>query len=259
MRRVVPFATALVTAVVVLAAVPAGAISYGESDGTAHPNVGALVVVLPGGPASICSGTLVAPKVFLTAAHCVYGDLGTLPLGVTFDPVVTSTSTVYRGHPVINPAYTDYKGQGGASDPHDVAVLVLNTAPAGIAPATVAPAGYLDGRSLRGAQFLAVGYGTVRVTRKTGPQGILDNNERRRGAGTFSSLQAAWLRVSMNQATGNAGTCFGDSGGPHFLGTTVVAITSIGDSQCKNSDVDYRMDTAETHAFLDPFLSGRAS
>jgi hypothetical protein len=160
---------------------------------------------------------------------------------------------------VINPAYTDYKGKGGASDPHDVAVLVLDRAPVGITPATVAPAGFLDRRSLHGAQFLAVGYGTVRVTRRTGPQGILDNDERRRGAGTFRSLEAAWLRLSGNQATGDAGTCFGDSGGPHFLGTTLVAITSIGDSQCKNSDVDYRIDTAETHAFLDPFLTGRAS
>jgi len=259
MRRVAPFAAALVAAMLIVGTVPAGAISYGESDGTAHPNVGALVIALPDGPRSICSGTLVAPKVFLTAAHCVFGDLGTLPLGVTFDPVVTPTSTVYRGHPVINPAYTDYKGQGGASDPHDVAVLVLDAAPAGVTPAAVAPAGFLDGQSLHGAQILAVGYGTVRVTRRTGPQGILDNDERRRGAGTFRSLQAAWLRVSMNQATGDAGTCFGDSGGPHFLGTTVVAITSIGDSQCKSSDVDYRMDTAETHAFLDPFLTGRSS
>jgi hypothetical protein len=172
---------------------------------------------------------------------------------------VSATSTVYRGHPVINPAYADYKGQGGASDPHDVSVLVLDTAPTGITPATVAPAGYLDRMALNGAQFLAVGYGTVRVTRRTGPQGIVDNDERRRGSGTFRSLQAAWLRLSANQATGDAGTCFGDSGGPHFLGTTLVAITSIGDSQCKNSDVDYRIDTAETHAFLDPFLTGRAS
>jgi len=197
--------------------------------------------------------------VFLTAAHCVFGDLGTLPLGVTFDPVVTTGSTVVRGHPVIDPAYTDYQGRGGFSDPHDVAVLVLDTAPAGVTPAAVAPTGFLDRRSLHGAQILAVGYGTVRATRRTGPQGILENDERRQGAGTFRSLQSAWMRVSMNQATGDAGTCFGDSGGPHFLGTMLVAITATGDSQCKSADVDYRVDTAGSHAFLDPFLTGSAS
>jgi hypothetical protein len=255
MRRLLSPTVALVAAILAVGAAPAGAVSYRVPDGTAHPNVGALVVVLPNGPAPICSGTLVAPTVFLTAAHCVYGPLGTLPLGVTFDPQVTPTSTVYRGRPVIDPAYTDYKGHGGLSDPHDVAVLVLDQAVAGIAPATLAPAGFLDRASLRGARILAVGYGTVRETRRTGPQGILDNTERRRGTGTFRSLQDAWLRVSMNQATGDAGTCYGDSGGPHFLGTMLVAITSGGDSQCKSDDVDYRMDTAETHAFLDPFLA----
>ena len=113
MRRSVSLAAAVVVATTLtIGALPAGAISYGEPDGTAHPNVGALVVVLPQGPASICSGTLVAPAVFVTAAHCVYGDLGTLPLGVTFDPLVTPSSTVYRGHPVIDPLYTDYKGKG---------------------------------------------------------------------------------------------------------------------------------------------------
>ena len=31
------------------------------------------------------------------------------------------------------------------------------------------------------------------------------------------SLNKAWLELSMNPSTGNGGTCFGDSGGPHFL------------------------------------------
>ncbi len=259
MRRLATLGAGVVAAVLTFGVTPAGAISYGTLDGTAHPNVGALVVALPTDNVAICSGTLVAPKVFLTAAHCVFGDLGTLPLAVTFDSTVTPTSTIYRGHPVINPAYTDYKGKGGSSDPHDMAVVVLDTAPVGITPAAVAPVGHLDRASLKGTKVLSVGYGTIRESRKQGPQGILDNSDRRQGTGTYLSLQDAWLRTSMNQATGNAGTCFGDSGGPHFIGTTLVAITAIGDSQCKAIDIAYRVDTATAHAFLDPFLTGAAS
>ena len=34
----------------------------------------------------------------------------------------------------------------------------------------------------------------------------------------FRALNGAWLRLSQNDATGDGGTCFGDSGGPNFLG-----------------------------------------
>ena len=259
MRRVATLGAVAIAAVLTIGTTPASAISYGELDGTAHPNVGALVVVLPDRNVTICSGTLVAPKVFLTAAHCVFGNLATLPLAVTFDSSVTPTSTIYRGRPVIHPTYADYKGKGGFSDPRDMAVLLLDSAPVGITPAAVAPVGYLDRDALKGAKVLSVGYGTIRESRTKGPQGILGNSDRRQGAGTFLSLQDAWLRTSMNQATGDAGTCYGDSGGPHFIGSTVVAITSTGDTQCKALDTDYRMDTAVAHAFLDPFLTGAAS
>ena len=32
------------------------------------------------------------------------------------------------------------------------------------------------------------------------------------------NLEKAWLLLSMNPSTGSGGTCYGDSGGPHFLG-----------------------------------------
>ena len=58
----------------------------------------------------------------------------------------------------------------------------------------------------------------------------------------------------MNLATGNGGTCYGDSGGPHFLGDVVVAVTVTGDAPCKATDKSYRVDTSEAHEFLAPYL-----
>jgi secreted trypsin-like serine protease len=63
----------------------------------------------------------------------------------------------------------------------------------------------------------------------------------------------------MNPATGSGGTCYGDSGGPHFLGgprsNLIVSITVTGDAVCKATDKTYRLDTAAARAFLDDFVA----
>jgi hypothetical protein len=75
--------------------------------------------------------------------------------------------------------------------------------------------------------------------------------------GTLNSTNASWLRISMNPSTGNGGTCYGDSGGPNFLGTTnIVAATTItGDSICRSTNVTYRMDTASARGFLGQYVT----
>src|SRR5438874_10789961 len=45
-------------------------ITDGSVDGNRHPAVGLLVMDVGGQPAFRCSGTFIAPKVFLTAGHC---------------------------------------------------------------------------------------------------------------------------------------------------------------------------------------------
>ena len=57
--------------------------------------------------------------------------------------------------------------------------------------------------------FTAVGYGTVRDGNQGGFAGILDNLERNQAVQSFLSLNAAWLLMSMNESTGNGGTCYG--------------------------------------------------
>jgi hypothetical protein len=72
----------------------------------------------------------------------------------------------------------------------------------------------------------------------------------------LNAVNSAWLRLSQNPATGDGGTCFGDSGGPNFLGagaseTAVIAgITITGDSVCRATNVIYRLDTPAAREFL---------
>jgi len=65
----------------------------------------------------------------------------------------------------------------------------------------------------------------------------------------------------MNPSLGDGGTCYGDSGGPNFLGagTTetdiVAAITITGDFMCRATNVDYRLDTTSARTFLQQFVA----
>jgi hypothetical protein len=61
----------------------------------------------------------------------------------------------------------------------------------------------------------------------------------------------------MNPSHDDGGTCYGDSGGPNFLGTSdVIAATTItGDSVCRSTNVDYRLDTPSARNFLAPYVS----
>ena len=85
-----------------------------------------------------------------------------------------------------------------------------------------------------------------------GGHSFLYDDVRGVATGTLNAVNKNWLRISMNPSTGNGGTCYGDSGGPNFLGTTdIVAATTIsGDSTCRSTNVDYRMDSPAARAFL---------
>ena len=236
-----------------LVAAPANAITFGQLDGNAHPNVGAMFVQSAGTNRLYCSGTLIAPMVFLTASHCVAAMPAGSTTSVTFDPHPTASSTYYPGTAHINPLYAS----GGESNTYDVAVIVLDSAPSGITPASLPTSNLLASIPLRSQRFVAVGYGTVRNDKTGGFKPFFFDGQRRWVDQGFRSLTKSWLNLSMNPSTGNGGTCYGDSGGPHFLGTSqvVVAITVTGDAPCRATDVDYRMDTASARSFLATYVS----
>ena len=129
----------------------------------------------------------------------------------------------------------------------------------GIAPASVARVGYLEGIAkarLQRARFTTVGYGVVRETKRGAHQTIdWTNIDRWKATQGFQSKNRAWLKLAMNaRQSENGGTCYGDSGGPHFLRGKIVSITVTGDRFCKALDQTYRVDRSWVHRFLDPYL-----
>jgi secreted trypsin-like serine protease len=243
-------------------AAPSGAIVFGEPDEDLHPNVGTMVVEWePGVVSTYCSGTLIAPTVFLTAAHCTAEVLamGMERVGVSFDTVFDPvTATVSIGTIHQHPGYDALRHY---SDPHDLAVVVFDDPVPGITPAQLPTLGLLDSLSkeqLRVQRFTAVGYGRVRDSIQGGWKENELTQARHLAEQGFRSLQRSWLVLDMLPHHGNGGTCFGDSGGPHFLGertsNLIVSITVGGDAVCKATDQTYRVDTASARAFLADFV-----
>jgi V8-like Glu-specific endopeptidase len=257
----------------VLAAVgvsSAYAITYGQFDGTGHPNVGAMLRKSPttGLYRIVCSGSLISPRVYLTASHCT-SFVQSQPEGfqdawVTFDPTFSSSNklpaSAIHGTMYTNPNYNQRE-----SDPGDIAVIVLDRAVKGVTPAQLPTAGLLDqmkqAGTLNGTRFTSVGYGIQEPQPSPGGIQHAFPMERWVASGEFNSLTNSWLKISQNDATGDGGTCSGDSGGPQFLGAganetnTQVSITITGDTQCNATNVDYRLDTPQARAFLAPFVS----
>jgi hypothetical protein len=233
------------------------AITNGQPDGNGHPEVGALLAqqAFSDGTWEECTGTLIAPRVFLTAEHC---DEGVSRVEVTFaSSFVRGQSTTYWGTWQGDSAYN-----GSQSDPHDIAVVVLDKAVRGIAPARLPAANSLSNVS-GSQQFTSVGYGAQSVSNGPGGKTLHYSDVRFVAVGTLNSApgNGSWLRISQNASTGNGGTCYGDSGGPNFLGagaseTDIVAATTItGDFYCRSTNVDYRLDSPSARAFLAQYVT----
>ena len=113
---------ALAAALVFAAA--GSAITNGEPDGNAHPEVGALLAThaFSDGTWEECTGTLISSRVFLTAEHC---DLGVDRVEVTFASIFArGTSPTYWGTWYGDPDYNKT-----ASDPARPGVVVSGTTP----------------------------------------------------------------------------------------------------------------------------------
>jgi secreted trypsin-like serine protease len=260
MRAFVAFVAAAATLIV---ATTAGAITNGEFDGNDHPNVGAFLWDgnHDGVRTVLCTGSLVAPRVFVTASHCTeFADRFQSEVWVTFDPtdVEDNPTGVIHGETVTNPLYNPRQLYA-----NDVSVILLDEAVNNVEPVTVAPVGLLSGmkrdRSIYTTDFTNVGYGTHEqlVVPKVGPT-FPFTGDREFSVSAFSALDPTFIHLSQNLARGYGGSGYGDSGGPTFIETATgpvqISTVSTGDVALYATSVNTRLDTQEVHDFLAPFL-----
>jgi V8-like Glu-specific endopeptidase len=194
-----------------------------------------------------CSGTLIAPKVFLTAAHCypLEGNTSYVTFGPTYEAEGKNFADVGVG-------VAEYSGTFHEHPTLDIAVVKFDEAIPGIEPARLPTLGQLA-NTAKGAKFTPVGYGDT--------SGYSDDAGVRRYAPwtTFKSLNRTYLSTSQHRGSG--GTCYGDSGGPNFFGAAedhsnvIAGITITGDTWCKATNVTLRLDTASSRAFLDDYVT----
>lgn len=257
------------TALVAVGATASSAITIGGSpDNGEHPEVGLMVAIdADGDPLFRCSGTLISPTVYLTAGHCTEAPAATVE--IFFDEDVESgipdngypTEGDVSGIPYTHPDYDP-----NAFFLYDVGVVVLDEAyelPAGAEYGELPEIGVWDelatARGVKDTTIEAVGYGLQNAKKV----GFRADRIRLKADLQLVSVKGgagipAGTSVLLSGDAKRGGTCFGDSGGPLFMGTdsrVVGAVTSFGlNGNCAGIGGGYRIDKAADLEFITSFM-----
>lgn len=196
---------------------------------------------------SFCTATLVAPRIAITAAHCVMADKGLITsedLLVGYGADVASARVLPVDGIVVHSGYRD---DGLTVDPelpmHDLAVLRLKVGTLGGAKPTALASE--STKLVRGEKLRIAGYG-VSHSRQTNDTGHLRQvhmriDEIERSANLLHLLgprRSGYAREpgyfgGERLVRIHAGACAGDSGGPAYLedkqgSARLVGVTSFG-------------------------------
>ena len=240
-------------------------VTYGSLDGNSHPAVVLIVMDIAGEPAFRCSGTLIAPKVVLTAGHCAGepGEFSGMRVFTESDVENGNNNYPFAGRNTIeakewhsHPLFTEAQFFR-----HDVGVVLLSREVKLSASAygKLPRVNQLDAlQPSNSTRFTAVGYGLQKINpvfieaekvRMFAEPWLIQINTPG-FTGDFS------LILSNNASSG--GTCFGDSGGPNYLGSSnvVAGVTSFGlNGTCGGTGGVFRLDRKNVLDFVSQYLN----
>ncbi|MDQ5826277.1 MAG: trypsin-like serine protease [Chloroflexota bacterium] len=262
MRRKIMTVALLVIAILTIAVAPVAAVTDGELDGNGHPYVGIMVAQdAKGNPLWRCSGTLLSSTLFLTAGHCTEAPAVRAQIWFAAD---VESGIPANGYPnkgdVGGRAYTHPSYNPNAFYLYDLGVVVLDKpmrmSKYGALPKQDVLDKMASQRGLQNVTFTSVGYGL----QESFPDqaSFLENNQKIRMVAHPHLLQintafTGDYSVLLSNNANTGGTCFGDSGGPNFIGDSNVVggVTSFGiNGNCAGSGGVYRVDRADDLGWL---------